>query len=185
MPNNDCSFVVDACFNGGALRSFNWMRRYKDYPRAILPKIPEIYKSAARRLKFVCGDQELRGSGDAIISPIRDGGQFRPVRVRLIGGDAGLLLRMDIIGKLCIAVDFRKRNAHIGNGVWKAMARNGEDRWVFHLSPNASGYTKLGTYFRENGKFRFMSLSGTSGFRGNFGCNGSFCTETRQKGPIE
>ena len=125
MPNNDCSFVVDACFNGGALRSFNWMRRYKDYPRAILPKIPEIYKSAARRLKFVCGDQELRGSGDAIISPIRDGGQFRPVRVRLIGGDAGLLLRMDIIGKLCIADGSGNRSPHIGQCELQSMTRNG------------------------------------------------------------
>ena len=39
------------------------------------------------------------GSDRAIILPIWVGSQFRPVKVRLIGGDAELLLRMDIIEK--------------------------------------------------------------------------------------
>ena len=38
-PSNDCSCIIDAGFNGGALCSFNWMRRYKDYPRNIYPQI--------------------------------------------------------------------------------------------------------------------------------------------------
>ena len=49
------------------------------------------------RLKFVFASQESGDSERAIIRPIWDGCQFRPASVRLVGGDAELLLRMCII----------------------------------------------------------------------------------------
>ena len=48
-------------------------------------------------LKFVLGDRESVGSEHDTASQIWRVGQLRPVRVRLIGGDAELLLRMNII----------------------------------------------------------------------------------------
>ena len=52
-PNNDGSCIIDTCFNGGALCSFNWMYRYKNYLRATSPQIPKIHKSVWVKLKFV------------------------------------------------------------------------------------------------------------------------------------
>ena len=59
-----------------------------------------------RWLKFVFRCQESGASGHADILPIWVGGQFRPVIVRLIGGDTELLPRMNFIAKLRISVDF-------------------------------------------------------------------------------
>ena len=69
--------------------------------------------------------------------------------MRLIRGVAELLLRMSIIRKLCIAVDFGDRYLRIGQGEWKAMTYNGWDLWVLPLVATARGYAKLGEYFAK------------------------------------
>ena len=97
----DCSFIVDTGFSGAALCSSNWSHRYIDYRRSISPQIPKIYKCGGR-LKFVFGNQESIASERAIILPIWVGGQFRPVRGRLIGGDADLLLRIHIVNNCAL-----------------------------------------------------------------------------------
>ena len=92
-------------------------------------------------------------SGDcdrSIISDISEIG-LRHVRVRLVGGDAELLVGVDIIQKLRMAVYFGKRNFQIWKGEWRAMGRNGGIRWVFTLPPAARGYTKSGEYFPKMG----------------------------------
>ena len=88
---------------------------------------------------------------------------------------------MDIIEKLRSAVDFGKRNSHIGQGEWEVMTRNGVGLCVFPLSPTARDYTKSAGYFCENGIFRIRSLIGTSGFRGNCGCKESSRCRQRRK----
>ena len=67
--------------------------------RAISPRIQKTDKSAENKLKFVFRNQEL-GSDRAIILPIWVVGQFRPTRVRTIGGGADFLLRANIIEKV-------------------------------------------------------------------------------------
>ena len=37
----DCSCIVGSDFNGGALCSFSWSRRYKTYSMSIYPKMPK------------------------------------------------------------------------------------------------------------------------------------------------
>ena len=74
--------------------SFTWMYRYAEYLQSIFPKIQKIHKRIGKKMKFAVGHQEPRESPRAIILSIWAEGvsQFRPVRVRLIGGDAELLL---------------------------------------------------------------------------------------------
>ena len=69
-----------------------------------------------KRVKFVIGDHGSICSERAIILPICVGNQFRPVRARLIGGDAEIPLRMGIIEKRYITVDFGMRDFHIWEG---------------------------------------------------------------------
>ena len=92
-------------------------------------------------------DREPRGSDRSIILPILVGYRFRPVRVRLIGGEAGLLVWVDIIEKLRIAVDFGPRNFHIGEAEWKVATRNGGNRCVLPLTPNCATLCKIGRIF--------------------------------------
>ena len=86
--------------------SFNWMYQYRGYLVAIYPQMPKIHKSVAKITEFVFWNHEYRGEFRAIIIPICAGCRFRPAMVRLVGGDAELPPRTDIITKLCISVDF-------------------------------------------------------------------------------
>ena len=70
--------------------------------------------------------------------------------MRLNGGRAESLLGVGNISKLRITVDFGKRNFHDGQGGWKVMTRNGENRRAMPLSPTAREYAKLAV-FREDG----------------------------------
>ena len=67
------------------------------------------------------------------------GETIHPLAVRLISGGAGFLLGMLIVGELDITVGFRKRELHIGQGVWEAVTHNGKNRWAFPLAPTARG----------------------------------------------
>ena len=102
----------------------------------------------------------------SIVLPIWAGCQFRPVRVRLFGGDAELLLGMGIIRKLRIAVDFGDRCFGSGHGGWHVTAYNGRNRWVFPLSPTARGYTKLEEYSARMRNYDLEVLAVQSGFGG-------------------
>ena len=95
------------------------------------------------------GTETRGGSEHDITAPIWVGGQFRPVRVRLIGGDTELLLEMEIITELRITVGFGNRNFHVGRGEWRATTRIAGILWVFPLPPTARGYTKLENYCAE------------------------------------
>ena len=68
------------------------------------------------------------------------------------------------MGKLCIAVDFGKRNFHIGMGERKVMTRNGGNRYVFHIATDARGYTKSGEYFAKMGYFDLEVLATQADF---------------------
>ena len=70
--------------------------------------------------------------------------------MRLIGGNAEFLLGIDIIGGLCIAVDFGERNFHILNVEWELVTRSG-GLWAFPLAPTARGYTPAAGYFAKIG----------------------------------
>ena len=115
------------------------------------------------KLKFVSGNPESGESDHAIILPTRVGSQFRPVRERLVGGDAELLLRMNITGELFISDDAGKSNSHVRQCEWAAMTRDGVNLWVFPRAPYARGY-KIWGAFRENGKFRISGIGGGSGY---------------------
>ena len=84
-----------------------------------------------------------------MIIPIWVGNKFTPVRIRLIGGDAELLLAVGIIGRLSLSGGRGKRNFHSGQGEWPEMARNSENRWVSPLFPVARGCGKLEAYFAK------------------------------------
>ena len=61
-------------------------------------------------------NQESRDATRAIILPLWVESQSRPVRVRLIGADAELLLGMWIIENCALRADFRNRNLHFAQG---------------------------------------------------------------------
>ena len=65
---------------------------------------------------------------------------------------------MDIIEN-CITSYFGKRNFHIGQGEWDAVARKVGHQWVFPLAPTAGGYAKLGEYFADVGNYDLEVLS--------------------------
>ena len=54
-----------------------------------------------------------------------------PVRGRLIGGVAGLLSGLEIVGELNNTVGFGKRDFHIGQCEWRWANYNRNNRWVF------------------------------------------------------
>ena len=128
------------------------------------------------------GNQEAIYSERANILPICAGDQFRPVLVRLIGGESALLLRMRILEKLCIAVGFGHRKFRIFGSA------NGKRQLATETSMGISSFAqcdwlyKIGMIFRENGKFRFTSLSGAGGFSRNFGRMGGFMFQIKKGG---
>ena len=132
---------------------------------SICPQIPKVHKSAERRLKFVLRNQASRGSERAIILPICGVSQFRPVRVRLIGGGAELPIWADIVEKLCAAVDFRERNAHIGQGDWNAMTRNVASMGISSCR-NCAWLYKIGRVFYEMRNCDLEVLAAQSDFGG-------------------
>ena len=147
--NNDgCSCIIDTGFNGGATCSFNWMFRYEDYT-GLFPHQFRTYIKALAELKFF-RSRESGASHHSIIVSIWVAGGFRLVRVRLVGGDSELLLAMNIIEKLRIKVDFAHRNSHIGQGEWRAMARNGGKSMRIPPRSNFARLYEIGVVFREN-----------------------------------
>ena len=104
----------------------------------------------ARKREYISPGQESGGSEHAIILPIWVGGRFRPVRVRLIGGEAELLSGMDIIGKLRIAADFGKRNFCILGVVSGKRWLASVETMGSSSSPNCARLYKIGRILRGN-----------------------------------
>ena len=71
------------------------------------------------------GDQDSRDSMRAAVMPIWVGGEFIPAKVRLIRGDAEILLGMEVDGELRVTVDFNSRYFQDGQGEWQEAVRNG------------------------------------------------------------
>ena len=150
---------------------------------AIFPQIAKnIYISVEKRLKFVFGNREYREADRATLLPTWVGGRFRPVRLRLIAGEAELLLGMRIIRNLCITRDLRNRYFHIGKGEWQVVTYSRWNRWVFPRSPTARGDTIMWGIFCENGKMRIRSFSGAGGFRGKLRKSGKFRPRCMEEG---
>ena len=84
-----------------------------------------------------------------MLTPMWVGNNSRPVRVRLIGGDAELIFGVGIIEKMRIKGDFGKRNFHVGHREEQVVTRSGGNRWVFALPPTASGRKKLAEYLAK------------------------------------
>ena len=82
----DSSRIIDTGFNGGALCSFNWMRKYKQYSKSIKspPLMPKLEKTVGGRMEFSFRNQGPIYSDSAFVLPIWVEKQFSPVRVRLI-----------------------------------------------------------------------------------------------------
>ena len=95
------------------------------------------------------GNHQGRDSDSSTVMPIWVGGYFRLVRIRLINGDAELLLGIDIIRKLRLAVDFGRGRFQVGQGEWEGATFNDKYRWVFPLVPTACAYAKSDDYFRK------------------------------------
>ena len=57
-------------------------------------------------MEFVVADQESKDSLRAEIRPFWAGNEFSDSEVRLIGGDAELLIAMDAVRKLSLSADF-------------------------------------------------------------------------------
>ena len=74
-------------------------------------------KEKESRFAFV--NQQGRVSDASTVLPICANDSFKPVRIRLIGGETEVLLRMNMVKKLDIAVCFGIDRFKVGQGEWK------------------------------------------------------------------
>ena len=80
----------------GGIEFCDGVYRYMGYLRKIYP-LGKLFKTIANKMKFVTRAQESRDSTRATIVPTWVGNQFRPVIVRLIGGDPESLSALGVI----------------------------------------------------------------------------------------
>ena len=59
----DWSCIIDTGFNGGAICSFNWMRKYMQYSMSTYPLMQKLEKPAAKRPKLFSGIRVDRFGG--------------------------------------------------------------------------------------------------------------------------
>ena len=100
------------------------MRKYIEYLGSFYSKAT-ISKTKSNLLRFEIGNHEGRDSLMGAVMPIWAGGAPKPVLVRLIRGKAELLLRMDIVKKLDLAVNFGNNQFNVGKSAWEMMTFNG------------------------------------------------------------
>ena len=111
------------------------------------PPRPKSLKPSKKGRNLRPWRPEARNSTHAAIIHIFVANEYARAKARLIFGGAELLIWMDFMCKLRLVVDFGKRYFHCGQGEWQAIVRNGENRWVFPLTPTVRGYAKLEEYF--------------------------------------
>ena len=134
-----------------ALRSFNWLIKYDNYSDGI-NHIAKIIKTVGGKTGlFFAGHKGNRGAVRTSAIPIWAGKEFEPTKVRLISGDAALFLGLEVIEIFRLSVDLDTRRLQFGQGEWKAMVGNGENRWVFRLARTERGYKTSDGYFTKMG----------------------------------
>ena len=114
----ECPTIIDTGCNGCGLRSYAWLRRYDEYLRGFCHK-SNLVKTEEKELRFGFSNHQRRATDDGTVLPIWGGnGSFKPVRIRLITGEAELLLLpgVNIVVKLDIAVCFGSDRFQVGHG---------------------------------------------------------------------
>ena len=150
-----------------ALRSFNWLIKYDNYSDGI-NHIAKIIKTVGGKTGlFFAGHKGNRGAVRTSAIPIWAGKEFEPTKVRLISGDAALFLGLEVIEIFRLSVDLDTRRLQFGQGEWKAMVRNFENRWISPV-PTARGYSKLGGYFAKMGNSAMRVFAIQDGCEGDF-----------------
>lgn len=119
-------------------------------------------------MRFFFGGQESRNSTHAAVITIWEVAEVAQAEVRLITGDAELLLGLWPIGKLELEVDFERSNFQVGQGAWNSTVRNIQNRWVFPLAPMAIGRSELGGYFAKMGSREIAVLAAHAASGGDF-----------------
>ena len=98
-------------------------------------------------MRFAPGTQQGRVSVTSTVLPIWVAYAFKPLRARLIEGEAELLLGKYIVSKLDIRVEFGSKLFRVGRGELRMMTFNEKHRWVSPLPPTACDCAKLDDYF--------------------------------------
>ena len=121
--NEVCSSIIDTGFNGWGLRSFARLRKFLEYMRSFRDTT-NMMKAGAKVSKFAYANHQWRDSGASTVIPIWVNGIFRPARVRLIRGEAALLLGMHIVKEFGAQVDFGSDQFKVGQGEWEMVTFN-------------------------------------------------------------
>ena len=81
--------------------------------------------------RYAFGGRQGRGSEMSTAVPVWGDGIFKPVILRLIGGKAELLSRMNIVSELDIALSFGIDRSKVRHGVWEMVTFNGGNHRYF------------------------------------------------------
>ena len=116
--------------------------------RQFTHRYQKIYKYVEMEMFFSWCNLEYRDSLRATIIPIWVGNQFRPVRVRSIGGGADLLLGAGLLRNCALRLisEIATSALCVSNGKWRVMTVGGAGRFRF---PQLRGYTKSEESFRK------------------------------------
>ena len=81
--------------------------------------LPQNQFSKIRRnaLRIVFGNHQGSDSDSSTLMPLWAGGDFRPVKIRVISGKTEFLLGVGIIKKLRMTVDFGANDTMLGRGM--------------------------------------------------------------------
>ena len=100
-----------------------------------LPGVGYLHKS--KEMRWVLCGRQFRDSAAVDIIPIRVKNEFKHAHVRIISGEADLLLRMRIIPWMDVAVYLRTGQFQGGQSEWRTMTSNAKNRRAYPLIPNA------------------------------------------------
>ena len=126
------------------------MAQYVEYFPNISPRLI-ISKTVGGPMRVVSWGREFRDAAHVAIVPGRVGNESKPMRVRLIQCDTGLLLGMCIIKKLGLSINLtlRRVNSKSDRANGNRRLRTVKNHWVFPLPPTSSAYAKGWGFFRE------------------------------------